>query len=328
VPADPLSPFSATSRTWFSQSFSAPTPVQARGWASIAQGNHTLMLAPTGSGKTLAAFLWCLDRLSRAPREGTSVVYVSPIKALAYDIERNLRAPLAGLQALGAAQQIVADVRTGDTPTKERERQRKQPGQILITTPESLYLVLAGQSRERLLNVDTIIVDEIHALAPTKRGIHLALTLERLAHLVTSAGNPEPQRIGLSATQRPLTEVARYLGGDRPVEIVDASAKPLLDLQITVPAQDMEAPPPSARMTTEGAKPDGGGMWPLIYPKLLELIQQHTTTIVFVNSRRLAERVANQITELAVETKVVPADIELVRAHHGSRSKKRSRQDA
>jgi ATP-dependent helicase Lhr and Lhr-like helicase len=318
VVADPLAPFSGTTRTWFSQSFSAPTPIQARGWASIAKNQHTLMLAPTGSGKTLAAFLWCLDRLAREPGEGTRVVYVSPIKALAYDVERNLRAPLAGLQALGAAQQIVADVRTGDTPTKERERQRKQPGQILITTPESLYLVLASQARERLANVDTIIVDEIHALAPTKRGIHLALSLERLSALVVAAGNPEPQRIGLSATQKPLIEVARYLGGDRPVEIVDASAKPSLDLEIVVPAQDMEAPPPSARMTTEGAKPDGGGMWPLIYPHLLDLIQKHTTTIIFVNSRRLAERVANQITELAVETKVVPPDVELVRAHHGS----------
>ena len=198
------------------------------------------MLAPTGSGKTLAAFLWCLDRLVREPSQPrTRVVYVSPIKALAYDVERNLRAPLAGLQRLGVrGQEIRVDVRTGDTPAKERERQRKDPGQILITTPESLYLVLAGRSRERLRGVDTIIVDEIHALAPTKRGIHLALTLERLAHLVTTAGNPEPQRIGLSATQRPLSEVARYLGGDRPVEIVDASAKPALDLEIVVPAPD------------------------------------------------------------------------------------------
>ena len=320
MPADPLAPFSETTRTWFRQSFSAPTEVQARGWASIARGQHTLMLAPTGSGKTLAAFLWCLDRLARGPGTGTTVVYVSPIKALAYDIERNLRAPLVGLQRLGAAGQIVADVRTGDTPTKERERQRKQPGQILITTPESLYLILAGQSRERLTAVDTIIVDEIHALAPTKRGIHLALTLERLCHLVTSAGHPEPQRIGLSATQRPLIEVARYLGGDRPVEIVDASAKPALDLQIVVPTADMEAPAPSAKVAETG-KTDGGGMWPHIYPRLLDLILGHTTTIIFVNSRRLSERVANQLTELAQETERVPADVELVRAHHGSVSR-------
>ena len=307
----PLDRFGAATRTWFADSFPSATPVQARGWAQIAGGHHTLMLAPTGSGKTLAAFLWCLDRLAREPDiAGTRVVYVSPIKALAYDVERNLRAPLAGLQRLGAGAQIKVDVRTGDTPPKERERQRKDPGQILITTPESLYLVLAGRQRERLTAVDTIIIDEIHALAPTKRGIHLALTLERLSHLVTSAGNPEPQRIGLSATQRPLTEVARYLGGDRPVEIVDASARPSLDLQIIVPAAEMDHPGSAAR--------DGGGMWPLIHARVLEMILAHRTTIVFVNSRRLAERLSQQITELAVTTGQAPEGVELVRAHHGS----------
>jgi len=319
---DPLAPFQAATRTWFRQSFAAPTEVQRRGWASIASGRHTLMLAPTGSGKTLAAFLYCLDRLASepAPAPGaarTRVVYVSPIKALAYDVERNLRAPLAGLQRLGAGGAITVDVRTGDTPARERERQRKQPGQILITTPESLYLVLAGQSRERLAGVDTIIVDEIHALAPTKRGIHLALTLERLAHLVTSRGGEDPQRIGLSATQRPLNEVARYLGGDRPVEIVDASARPALDLEIVVPAQDMERPAPPAGAAAEATK-DGGGMWPLIYPQLLEMLLAHRTTIIFVNSRRLAERVSQSLTELAVATGRAPEGTELVRAHHGS----------
>ncbi len=307
---DPLASFGPATQTWFRSSFAGATPIQTRGWERIAAGRHTLMLAPTGSGKTLAAFLWCLDRLARTPSEGTRVVYVSPIKALAYDVERNLRAPLAGLQRLGAAQQIRVDVRTGDTPAKERERQRKDPAQILITTPESLYLMLAGRQRERLLGVDTIIVDEIHALAPTKRGIHLALTLERLCHLVTSAGHPEPQRIGLSATQRPLTEVARYLGGDRPVEIVDASARPALDLEIVVPAQEMDNPGTAGR--------DGGGMWPLIYPRLLDMILAHRSTIVFVNSRRLAERVSQQLTELAVTTGRAPEGVELVRAHHGS----------
>ncbi|MEO8707327.1 MAG: DEAD/DEAH box helicase, partial [Kofleriaceae bacterium] len=318
--AEPLALFGDAARTWFSQSFPAPTEVQVRGWASIARGDHTLMLAPTGSGKTLAAFLWCLDRLAREPpAPGTRVVYVSPIKALAYDVERNLRAPLAGLQRLGAGTQITVDVRTGDTPAKERERQRKQPGQILITTPESLYLILAGRSAERLTSVDTIIVDEIHALAPTKRGIHLALSLERLAHLVTTAGGREPQRIGLSATQRPLIEVARYLGGDRPVEIVDASAKPALDLEIIVPVADMNNPGPSPTASTASAPGhDGGGMWPQIYPRLLALVLAHRTTIVFVNSRRLAERVSQQLTELAVTTGQVPEDVELVRAHHGS----------
>ncbi|HSR96147.1 MAG TPA: DEAD/DEAH box helicase [Kofleriaceae bacterium] len=319
--SDSLAQFGAAARTWFAQSFAQPTAVQERGWASIAAGHHTLMLAPTGSGKTLAAFLWCLDRLTRLPpdaAEGTRVVYVSPIKALAYDIERNLRAPLAGLQRLGAGAQIAVDVRTGDTSQKDRERQRKQPGQILITTPESLYLVLASRARERLRSVETIIVDEIHALAPSKRGVHLALTLERLCHLVTSAGGAEPQRIGLSATQRPLVEVARYLGGDRPVEIVDASAPPAMDLAIVVPAQEMDHPGTAGR--------DGGGMWPLIYPRLLEMILAHRTTIIFVNSRRLAERVSQQLTELAVATGVAPGagaggngeSAELVRAHHGS----------
>ncbi|HEX5062591.1 MAG TPA: DEAD/DEAH box helicase, partial [Kofleriaceae bacterium] len=315
--AESLAAFGEATRTWFSQSFAAPTPVQERGWASIASGKHTLMLAPTGSGKTLAAFLYCLDRLARTrePGAGTRVVYVSPIKALAYDVERNLRAPLAGLQRLGAGAQITVDVRTGDTSAKERERQRKDPGQILITTPESLYLLLAGRSRERLRSVDTIIVDEIHALAPTKRGIHLGLTLERLSHLVTSSGHPEPQRVGLSATQRPLTEVARYLGGDRPVEIIDASAKPALDLEIVVPAADMEQP---GTLPTAEGKNDGGGMWPLIYPRLLDEILAHRSTIVFVNSRRLSERVAQQLTELAVARGVAEPGVELVRAHHGS----------
>jgi ATP-dependent Lhr-like helicase len=315
---DPLAPFQDATRTWFRQSFEAPTEVQRRGWASIASGRHTLMLAPTGSGKTLAAFLYCLDRLAReaVPADGTRVVYVSPIKALAYDVERNLRAPLAGLQRLGAGAAITVDVRTGDTPAKERERQRKQPGQILITTPESLYLVLAGQSRERLAKVDTIIVDEIHALAPTKRGIHLALTLERLAHLVTSRGGAEPQRIGLSATQRPLIEVARYLGGDRPVEIVDASARPSLDLEIVVPTPDMEQPQLAPGNPSPGH--DGGGMWPLIHSQLLQMLLAHRTTIIFVNSRRQAERVAQSLTELAVATGQAAEGTELVRAHHGS----------
>jgi ATP-dependent helicase Lhr and Lhr-like helicase len=312
---DPLAAFGPVTQAWFRASFAAPTAVQVRGWASIAAGRHTLMLAPTGSGKTLAAFLWCLDRLARLPADaapGTRVVYISPIKALAYDVERNLRAPLAGLVQRGAAAQVTVDVRTGDTPPRERERQRRNPAQILITTPESLYLILASRARDRLRGVETIIVDEIHALAPTKRGVHLGLSLERLDHLVIAAGRPEPQRIGLSATQRPLSEVARYLGGDRPVEIVDASAPPAMDLAILVPAPDMDHPGTPGR--------DGGGMWPLIYPRLLALILAHRTTILFVNSRRLAERVAQQLTELAAASGQA-ADTdggELVRAHHGS----------
>ncbi|HTR50978.1 MAG TPA: DEAD/DEAH box helicase [Kofleriaceae bacterium] len=301
---DPLAPFGEPARAWFRGAFASATPVQARGWAAIARGRHTLMLAPTGSGKTLAAFLWALDRLATPGAPGTRVVYISPLKALAYDVERNLRAPLAGMGL-----PIAIDVRTGDTPAKERERQRKQPGEILVTTPESLYLVLAGRSRERLRAVETVIVDEIHALAPTKRGMHLALTLERLAHLT----GRDPQRIGLSATQRPLTEVARYLGGDREVEIVDASAPPALDLEIVVPAAEMDHPGTAAK-DAEVFR-GGDGLWPLLYPRLLDDILAHRSTIVFVNSRRLAERVAQQLSELAVARGMTE---DFVRAHHGS----------
>ena len=298
---DPLAHFGDPVRAWFAGRFGAPTDVQARGWDAIARGRHTLMCAPTGSGKTLAAFLHAIDRLAREPADTTRIVYVSPIKALAYDIERNLRAPLA---EMGLS--IAVDVRTGDTPAKERERQRAHPGQILITTPESLYLVLAGRARERLRGVDTVIVDEIHALAPTKRGIHLAVTLERLAALI----GKDPQRIGLSATQRPLIEVARYLGGDREIEIVDAGAPPAMDLEIVVPAADMAQPGTPSE--------EGGGIWPLIYPRLLDEILAHRSTIIFVNSRRLAERVSQQLSELAVARGVVQPGEELVRAHHGS----------
>ena len=338
--------FSEPTRTWFARNFEAPTDIQRRGWVSIAAGRHTLMLAPTGSGKTLAAFLWCLDRLARdhSPLAETRVVYVSPIKALAYDIERNLRAPLTGMQALGATRAITVDVRTGDTTAKERDRQRRAPGHILVTTPESLYLLLAAQSRDRLRTVDTIIVDEIHALAGTKRGVHLALTLERLAHLVKSAGRPDPQRIGLSATQRPLAEIARYLGGDREVEIVDASAKPKLDLQVVVPTLNMERAASGSSVTN-----DAGGLWRHIYPQLLELVLAHRSSIVFCNSRRLAERVAQELTQLAiagghVQAPPVPSaalsnahgssptaneaakslssgGTEFIRAHHGSVSR-------
>nr|HEX4313466.1 DEAD/DEAH box helicase [Kofleriaceae bacterium] len=309
---DALAPFSEAARGWFRDALGAPTPVQARGWAAVAAGRHTLMLAPTGSGKTLAAFLWCLDRLAvelaRDPAAtGTRVIYLSPIKALAYDVERNLRAPLAGMQARGAGAAITVDVRTGDTPAKERERQRKHPGHILITTPESLYLLLASRARERLRDVQTVIVDEIHALAPTKRGAHLALSLERLAALT----GRDPQRIGLSATQRPLSEVARYLGGDRAVEVVDAGALPALDLEIVVPAA---MPDLRGRPSDETARP-AESAWPAIYARLVDLVLAHRSTIIFVNSRRLAERVAQAVTDAARARGVTG---ELVRAHHGS----------
>ncbi len=321
--------FSDVTRAWFAESFAAATRVQTEGWARITAGEHTLMLAPTGSGKTLAAFLACLDRLTSAPpaSRGTRVVYVSPIKALAYDVEKNLRAPLAGLERVAASRGVALhvpriDVRTGDTPAAERRRQLREPGEILITTPESLYLVLGSAARHALATVETVIVDEIHALAPTKRGVHLGLSLERLSELVTSAGGREPQRIGLSATQRPLAEVARYLGGDRPVAIVDAGERPHLDLQIIVPVEDMTAPPPpdpaSPVELEEARGAPGGGMWPSIYPRLLELVMAHRSTILFVNSRRLAERLATQLTELARATGQAGPEEELVRAHHGS----------
>ncbi|HVK75298.1 MAG TPA: DEAD/DEAH box helicase, partial [Kofleriaceae bacterium] len=252
APGEALAAFSPVTRAWFAESFVEATRVQRMGWPRIAAGEHTLMTAPTGSGKTLAAFLWALDRLTTTPRPeggGTRVLYVSPIKALAYDVERNLRAPLVGLERVaggrGARLELPRiDVRTGDTSAPERRRQLREPGDILITTPESLYLLLGSSARKHLAAVETVIVDEIHAVAATKRGVHLALSLERLSALVTAAGRPEPQRIGLSATQRPLEEVARYLGGDRPVAIVDAGETPQLDLEIVVPVADMTAPPP------------------------------------------------------------------------------------
>src|ERR1700704_4748751 len=229
----PLSQFSERTRAWFEGAFEAPTPAQEQAWPAIATGDHVLLSAPTGSGKTLAAFLWALDRLAADPLpEGerrTRLVYVSPLKALSYDIERNLRAPLKGIGA-----DISVAIRTGDTPQRERTAMRRHPPDILITTPESLYLILTSAAREMVASAETVIVDEIHAMAATKRGTHLALSLERLEHLT---GHPV-QRVGLSATQRPLEEVARFLGGDREVAIVDAGAAKQLDLEVVGPVED------------------------------------------------------------------------------------------
>lgn len=331
----PLERFSEPVRTWFGASFPAPTEVQERGWPSIASGQHTLLLAPTGSGKTLAAFLAGLDALARLPvgaPPGTRLLYVSPLKALVYDIERNLRAPLVGIANAAsrtgtALRPIRVDVRTGDTPQRERQRQKRDPGEILVTTPESLYLILGSEARKGLSTVQAVIIDEIHVMAGSKRGVHLALSLERLSQVT----DVDPQRIGLSATQRPLSEIARFLGGDRPVEIVDASAPPDVDLRIVVPVADMEHPTAPAsqiaevgegqRQTTPVAEPTGGpdrmasGMWPVVYPRLLALIREHRSTIVFTNSRLLCERLAQRLNELAGE--------ELVFAHHGSLSHSR-----
>ena len=280
-----------------------------------------MLLAPTGSGKTLAAFLWCVDRLGHENRgeaaRGFRAIYVSPLKALAYDVERNLRAPLAGIaraaEALGQpfrAPRIA--VRTGDTPARDRREMLRDPADILITTPESLYLMLGSGARDTLRACETVIVDEIHALAPSKRGTHLALSLERLAALTAR----DPQRIGLSATQRPLDEIGRFLGGDRPVTLIDTSEPPRLDLTIEVPVEEMEAIR-SERVVEheEGHTGAPTGIWAAIHPRLVELVRAHRSTIVFANSRRLCERLAQGINELANQPEP------LVRAHHGSVSR-------
>src|SRR5438874_8656411 len=217
---DPLQVFRPETRAWFERNFAAPTPAQEQGWPAIAAGGHVLIQAPTGSGKTLAAFLSAIDRLTELPGAGLRLLYVSPLKALNYDVERNLRGPLAGLRA-----QLKVAVRTGDTPQKERQAMLRDAPDILITTPESLFLLLTSQGRELLRTVDTVIVDEVHAVAGTKRGAHLALSLERLERL--SGGF---QRIGLSATQRPLEEIGRFVSGGRPIELVDAGVAKQLDL--------------------------------------------------------------------------------------------------
>lgn len=372
-------------RDWFSGAFAAPTRPQQLGWPAIARGESTLILAPTGSGKTLTAFLWCLNRLMFEPRpprkDRCRVLYVSPLKALAVDVERNLRAPLAGIaniaQAAGTAVNVPEiAIRTGDTPASERAKFLREPADILITTPESLFLLLTSQARERLASVDTVIIDEIHALVPGKRGAHLALSLERLEELARAARDSQSragfslQRIGLSATQRPLEEVARFLGGAerrtvprarkskktrskemvpledveaelhdefgdhpeaaqaayRPVTIVNAAEKKQLKLRIEVPVEDMArispapaAPPPTgtrgpASLDDVPSGPAGqsprASIWSSIHPRLLELIHAHRSTLLFVNSRRLAERLAGALNELAGEP--------MVRSHHGS----------
>lgn len=328
--------FSPATSTWFAQAFEAPTKVQTEGWRKIAEGSDTLLVAPTGSGKTLAAFLWAIDRLgarAEAPSAGTRVLYISPLKALVHDIERNLQIPLEGIRDTARAGDQPFRVpsvamRTGDTSQRARRAQLKAPPQILVTTPESLFLLLTSQAQRGLSTVETVIVDEIHALAPTKRGAHLALSLERLAAICAQP----PQRIGLSATARPIEAVARFLSGGRPVAIVDASAPPALDLQIVVPVRDLarpQAPHEGAQKPTPSPKDHGEngmgygafqdaapprGIWSAIQPKLLALVQAHRSTIVFVNSRSLCERLARRLNEMAGADPAAP----LARAHHGS----------
>ena len=322
---DALAEFSLPVRSWFERSFRAPTPAQTLGWKPIREGRSTLLLAPTGSGKTLAAFLSSLDRLMCGPeRTGLRVLYVSPLKALAVDVERNLRAPIAGIRATAAelgmsVREPQVAVRSGDTPARERSRFQRAGGDLLITTPESLYLMLTSQVARHFATLETVIIDEIHALLPTKRGAHLFLSLERL-ELLRAQDQPPLQRIGLSATQRPLDEAARLLGGceldangdglrPRAVEVVDARMPPRLHVEVRAARAD-SAPP-----TAEPASAATRSVWPEIYAPLLELIQQHRSTLVFVNSRRLAERIAQSLNDLCGS--------EIVLAHHGSLAKDR-----
>ncbi|MEU8355143.1 DEAD/DEAH box helicase [Nonomuraea sp. NPDC048882] len=309
-----LAQFSQVTRQWFTGAFQAPTAAQEGAWESISRGDNTLVVAPTGSGKTLAAFLWSLDRLAAEPRPepgpgvkaGTRVLYVSPLKALAVDVERNLRAPLAGLKQtarrLGLpVPEISVAIRSGDTPAEDRRRFAARPSDILITTPESLFLLLTSQAREALRSVETVIVDEVHAVAGTKRGAHLAITLERLDALLDRPA----QRIGLSATVRPVSEVAAFLGGARPATVVQPPSDKRIEVEVVVPVEDMtemEGRPRGEPAEEEFApEPANRSIWPHVEERLFDLIEAHSSTIVFANSRRLAERLCTRLNELAYE---------------------------
>ncbi|OCB52865.1 ATP-dependent helicase [Mycobacterium vulneris] len=341
-PVDPLARFSALTREWFTAAFPAPTAAQAQAWSAIAEGHNTLVIAPTGSGKTLAAFLWAIDELARAnaePRSGTTVLYVSPLKALAVDVERNLRTPLTGITRVAErhgvpAPSISVGVRSGDTTPSQRRAMLSKPPDILITTPESLFLMLTSAARETLASVRTVIVDEVHAVAATKRGAHLALSLERLDQLLDRPA----QRIGLSATVRPPEEVARFLSGQAPTTIVAPPAAKTFDLSVQVPVPDM-------------ANLDNNSIWPDVEERIVDLIEAHQSSIVFANSRRLAERLTSRLNEIHAERSGIELSMDhnpqvgggapaqlmasgqangalplLARAHHGSVSKEQRAQ--
>ena len=330
-----LASFHPCTRAWFTEAFASPTRVQLESWPFLRKGKSSLMLAPTGSGKTLAAFLAALDRLlfgGKNPELGVKVIYISPLKALGVDVDRNLRAPLAGISAVAAREgtahnAVTVAIRSGDTESRERARMLKEPPDVLITTPESLYLMLTSRARNILHSVETIIIDEIHTMVPTKRGTHLFLSLERLEQLRCQQlpGIRPIQRIGLSATQRPLEEVARLLGGfekersgqsePRAVQIIDASEKRPFELTVCMPLGDQvdQTADEFNVVGNAATSPVPASIWPAIYPRLVALISDHRSTMIFVNSRRLAERLAASINETAEQ--------DLARAHHGSMSK-------
>ncbi|WP_339124692.1 DEAD/DEAH box helicase, partial [Pseudonocardia sp. D17] len=331
-----LDGFSPATRDWFTGAFAAPTPAQEGAWAAAQAGRHALVVAPTGSGKTLAAFLWALDRLATEPvpddpKRRCRILYVSPLKALAVDVQRNLRSPLTGIrqaaQRLGVpVPEVEVGMRTGDTPAEERRRFGRTPPDVLVTTPESLFLILTSAARESLTGVETVIVDEVHAVAGTKRGAHMALSLERLDELLTRNGSRPAQRIGLSATVRPLDEVSTFLAGARPVEIVQPRTPKTIQVDVQVPVPDLAAldeqpAPGSADEEVIGSAAGTArrpSIWPAVERRLLDLVREHRSTIVFSNSRRLAERLTSRLNELAAEEAAAADAVDLDEIAAGS----------
>jgi len=347
-----LDSFSPATRSWFTGAFSAPTAAQEGAWRAIGEGSDVLVVAPTGSGKTLAAFLAALDRLAAVPppaeaKKRCRVLYVSPLKALAVDVERNLRSPLTGIRQESVRQglpepEVRVGIRSGDTPAAERRSMATRPPDILITTPESLFLMLTSSAREALSGIETVILDEVHAVAGTKRGAHLAVSLERLDELL-----PRPaRRIGLSATVRPVDEVARFLSPRRKVEIVQPPSSKQFDLSVVVPVEDLGELGGSPATDDTSGQAEKPSIWPHVEERIADLVQAHRSTIVFANSRRLAERLCNRLNEIAYERATgesmpeahSPAEIMaesgaakgapalLARAHHGSVSKEQRAQ--